>query len=303
MQRTLATPVLSRAAVALLFIGLLFARTAAAQSAWLPTRGQFDFGVSYTNLLNQKHYLPDGSEVDAGSTRSETIALKFQYGLTDRLTLSGGIPYVRTWYEGGRPHPGDIDDGDTNETFTDLRLGMHYQASEGPIAFAPYLQFSTPVADYETLGHAAPGRGLDELWLGFFAGRDLDHWLRGTYLQMRYNYAFVEEVAGVFHDRSNAELELGFRATPRLTLRGLAMWQHTHGGIDVPVPVTDPLFPYHDQLAAEDYTILGAGGSFSLAGNNNLFALFLHSIEGRNGHKIDQSITLGWSTNFDWGPK
>jgi hypothetical protein len=267
--------------------------------AWLPTRGTLDSSVGYTNVLNRKHYLPDGSQADAGTTRIQTMAFKFQYGLSDRWTLSGGLPFVSSKYSGSRPHPGHVDDGDPNQTFTDWRLGLHYQLTEGPIALAPYLQYSAPIKSYPVLGHAAPGRGLEELWAGFFAGRDLDRWLPRSYAQLRYNYAFVEKVVGVAHDRTNIEAELGYRASARWTLRAVLLWQQTHGGIDVPIPPSDPLFPYHDQLADESFTILGAGTSWAVSSRASIYLLGMHSVRGRNGHKVDRSISVGWTQSFD----
>ena len=87
------------------------------------------------------------------------------------------------------PHPGEVDDGHAHKTFTDWRLGLHYQVSEGPVAFAPYIQYLAPITDYETMGHSAPGRGLEEFWVGFFAGRNLDRLLPRSYVQLRYNYS------------------------------------------------------------------------------------------------------------------
>jgi len=284
--------------VAVALVLQVLAPTASAQ-AWLPTQGEFDASISFTDVLNRKHYLPDGSEFDAGTTRNQTVAFKFQYGLSDRWTLTGGLPFVRSRYEGTRPHPGHVDDGDPNESFTDWRLGLHYQLAEGPIALAPYMQYSAPIESYPVLGHAAPGRGLEELWLGFFAGRDLDRWLPRTYAQLRYNYAFVEKVVGISHDRTNIDAELGYRASSAWTLRAVVLWQQTHGGIDVPIPPSDPLFPYHDQLADESFTILGAGVSRSIGSSASLYLLGLHSVKGRNGHKVDRSISIGWTQGFD----
>lgn len=288
----------SLAAAGLVALCALFTSTESIAQAWLPTKGELDLGLIYTNILNQKHYLPSGKELDVGSTRSETFTVRFLYGLTDRLTLSGGLPYVKSAYSGNFPHPGHADDGHENKSLADWRLGLHYQVTEGPIAFAPYVQFSAPIKDYETLGHAATGRGLEELWLGFFAGRNLDNWIPLAYAQFRYNYAFVEKVAGVKHDRSNIDLELGYRVTPQWTVRGFMLYQDTYGGIDVPIPSSDPLFPHHDQLAAEDFTQLGIGGSWGPSLRNTFYLLYAQSIRGRNGHKVDQNVTVGWTWSF-----
>jgi hypothetical protein len=279
------------------FIGLLFPGLLPAQ-AWLPEKGDLSWAVVYSDILNKKHYLPDGDEVDVGHTTTQSIGLLAAYGLTDRFTIEAALPYVRAKYEGGRPHPTEIDDGHYHKTLTDLRVGLHFQALEEPFAFAPYVAFVTPVTDYETMGHAAPGRGLNEAWVGFYAGKSLDEWIPGVYVQGRYNYAFVEKVAGVSHDRSNADLELGYFITPEWSVRALGAWQETYGGIDVPVPVTHPLFQYHDQLAAESFVHLGGGVGWSFSERVDLYLIYTTSISGTNGHKLDRGFTVGIGYNI-----
>ena len=78
----------------------------------------------------------------------------------------------------------------------------------------------------------------------------------------------------------------------------MVLYQDSYGGIDVPIPPSNPLFPYHDQLAAEDSTILGVGSSCALTLGTSLYFLYMESIRGRNGHKVDQSLTLGWTMSF-----
>lgn len=266
--------------------------------AWLPTKGALDLSLIYTNVLSLKHYLPSGEEVDVGSTRSDIVTLRAIYGITDRISISGSIPYVRTWYSGERPHPGHQDDGSVHDSLADWRLGLHYQLAEGPIAFAPYIQYVTPAKDYETLGHSAIGRGLNEFWLGFSAGRNLDRFLPRARIQLRYNYAFVEKVADIKHDRSNLDVELMYRLTPRWEVRGVFSYQDSYGGIEVPIPPSHPLFPYHDQLAAADEVLVGLGTSINIGVRNALHALYMESVRGTNGHKVDQNLSLAWTWSF-----
>jgi hypothetical protein len=286
-----------RLAPQVVLAGLVLTQTAHAQ-AWLPTRGTFDTSVVYTSILNKKHYDYTGTQSDVGHTRLQSVALKFSYGLTDRLTLTGGIPFVRAKYYGAFRHPTEIDDGDYHSSFTDWRLGLHFQVSDGPIAFAPFVQYGSPIVNYETLGHAAHGRGLNELALGFFAGKNLDAVLPGTYVQLRYGYSFVEKVAGISHDRSNIDAEVGHFLTPRLSLRAMVSWQETYGGLPLPVPPSNPLYPHHDQLGAEGFVTVGTGAAFSMTPATDLYCTFSKSVKGVSGHKLDQSVSLGWSHRF-----
>ena len=105
-------------------------------------------------------------------------------------------------------------------------------------------------------------------------------------------------MADVAHDRSNFDLGLGYFINPQWSVRALGLWQVAHGGVDVPMPPSNPLYPYHDQLAAESYTHVGIGTSFAAAPELSLYATCLTSISGRNGHKLDQSVTVGISYGF-----
>lgn len=276
---------------------LIVAPCAFAQ-AWLPGQGTLGTTATYSNELNLYHYLPDGEEFDAGHTRSETLGIAFGYSPTDRVLLTASLPYVKTRYWGERPHPGDVDDGDVNHTMTDLRLSVHYQALLEPFALAPYVAFVIPVTDYPTLGHAAPGRGLNETWLGFGIGKNLSAWLPRTYVQGRYNYAFVQEVQDIAHDHSNVDLEIGYFVNRQWSVRALCFMRFEHGGVDVPMPLSNPLYPYHDQLAATSYTNLGLGASYTPTDNISFYLMGLQGVRGENGHKVDQGLTLGMSYGF-----
>lgn len=285
-----------RETVPLIVLALLLLRPDdAAAQAWLPEKGNFSLTAAVSDNFNKKHYLPDGEEIDVGHTRTNIVAFSFSYGMTDRLTVTAGIPYVQGKYDGPRPHPTAVDDGDYHGSVTDVHLGLHFQALDEPFALAPYSTVVIPVRDYETLGHAAPGRGLEELWFGFYAGKSLDLWIPRTYIQGRYNYAFVEKVAGVAHDRSNADLEIGYFLSPEWSIRAVVSAVETHGGIPVPVPPTHPLFDFHDQLAAESLLNVGAGASWSMSDRIDIYALYLRSVRGKSGHKLDLGLTLGFS--------
>jgi hypothetical protein len=273
--------------------------TIAHAQAWLPRQGTTGVEVAFNDTYNRYHYLPNGDEIDAGHTRTQTEYLALNHALTDRVLLAASIPFVGGRYMGNSPHPGtDIDDGHYHGTFTDWRLELHYQLSEWPVALAPYVVLVIPSHHYPSFGHAAPGRDLKEQWLGFYVGKSLDPWIPRTYLQARYNFAFVETVAGVGHDRSNADFELGYFFTPAWSVRAVVSWQRTHGGIDVPIPPTNPLYPHHDQLAAERYLQVGGGAAWNFSKRSSVYVLYKAAVSGANGHKLNSSLTLGWATAF-----
>jgi hypothetical protein len=290
-----------RLAGSIAMASLSLAPVVAGAQAWLPEEGSASFSLIYSDNLHKKHYGSDGTEVDVGHTSSEILTIAGSYSPTDRLMIQASIPYVNARYKGEFAHPGDIDDGQWHSTLTDLLVTGHFQVSEGPVAFAPYLGVVIPTHDYETLGHSAPGRGLEEYWVGFYAATSLHEWIARTYVDFRANYAFVEEVANVSHDRTNLALELGYFFNESVSARLFVARQWTDGGVQIPVPPTDPLFPYHDQLAEDEFVNVGGGFSWALNGRMQIFGLYTESIEGQNSHKVDHRMTFGVSYGTAFG--
>jgi hypothetical protein len=276
---------------------LALAPLAAQGQAWLPQKGSFSYTVDYTDILNKKHYTPTGDEVDVGHTDNNVLSLSASYSPTDRISINASVPVVRTRYRGeglgGHDHP--IDDGSWHTTVTDLQFTVNYQLVTGAFGLAPYVGAVVPTHDYTTFGHSAPGRGLNEYWAGFYGAMSLNEWIPRTYVQLRGNYAFVEEVMDVAHDRINATLEVGYFPTPTWNVRLLLSEQWTNGGIDVPIPQTDPRFPHHDQLAAEEFTAVGGGATWVVNERFSVYAFYMQAIEGTNAHKVDHRFSTGVS--------
>jgi hypothetical protein len=270
--------------------------TAHAQ-AWLPQKGSSSYSFDYTSVLNKDHYTPTGAERDVGHTSIEILSIGGSYSPSDRVQVSASLPYVNSRYIGlgGGGHDTEQDNGHWHGSVTDLQLTVHYQLADGPIAFAPDIGFLIPTNNYESFGHSAPGRRLDEYWIGFYTATSLNDWIPRTYVQLRGNYAFVEKVQDVAHDRSNASLEIGHFLNDAWSLRALVTRQWSHGGIDVPVPLDSPFFPDHDRLAAEELLNVGAGVSWRLNERVSLYGFYMHSLEGENAHKVDHRVSVGVS--------
>ena len=281
--------------------------------AWLPDKGTLNTSLLFNNQLYTAHWTSTGDTAPGINVRADTLAMLASYGITDRVMVSGVLPYIHTRYKGAPSHrppgtppgtpppPGfEVDDGSWHGYLTDLRLGVHYQLLEKPFALAPFVAFVTPVSDYPTKGHAAPGRGLNELMLGFNAGKSLDPWIPRSYAQLRYAYALVEEVHDITHNRSNLNLELGTFLSARWNVSLYGAWQWTHGGINVPVPPGSPPFMFadHDVLAEDEFFNAGFGTGFALTPELTAYATYMQGIDGKNGHKVDQSITVGISYGY-----
>ncbi len=280
-----------------LAVGLLWAGLAHAQ-AWLPSAGSGDMSLAYVDTWVTKHYLSAGNEVDAGHIRTFTYALGAEYSPTDRWMVSASLPLIESRYDGTKPHPTEVDNGAYHATFTDLRMEAHYQLLLQPFAIAPYVAYVLPTHTYETLGHAAPGRGLDETWVGVAVGKTLDQWIPRTYIYSRFTYAFVQAVQGIAHDKENVDIAMGHFFTPYLSLEGFWHWQQTLGGIELPVPQTDPLFWYHDQLGRANYTAVGGSAAWSYSDHSQFSFSYSTDIAGRNGHKVDDTWTVSYDYEF-----
>ena len=307
---------MSRPSIRAVFAGLtaaLLGEAAAQGQAWLPPKGEAWLSFGYGNIYSAHHYmareLPSGGYADPanGPTRSQTLGIVAGYGISDRFALNVSIPFVTSIYHGPNPHQLDgviltPDDGNYHGYFQDFRITLGYQALlNGPVAVAPFATVVIPSHDYPTLSHAAPGKGLNQLLLGFAAGASLDRWIPRTYTELYYNYAFVEEVIGINTNRSDFGFQAGYFITPSLGLRFLSAGHYTHGGVPYNRPNPDlptEQRPYHDQIAKSANLSIGGGVAYVLTGSTEVSFSYLRSIWGRTGHKIDQGLGFGVSWSF-----
>jgi hypothetical protein len=275
--------------------GLLWAGLGHAQ-AWLPSAGSADMSLSYVDTWTTKHYLHDGSEVDVGHIRTFIYGLGAEYSPTDKLMFAASLPLVESGYDGKFPHPVPVDHGGYHATFTDLRMEMHYQVALTPFAITPYAAFVQPTHTYASFGHAAPGRDLQETWLGVAVGKTLDQWIPRTFIESRFTYAWVQAVQHISHDKENVEIDLGYFITPYLSVQGFWHWQQTLGGVQLPVPPTNSLYPYHDQLGADGFTAVGFSSAWSFSDQSSFSVTYSTDLMGRNGHKVDSA----WAVSYDY---
>jgi hypothetical protein len=123
----------------------------------------------------------------------------------------------------------------------------------------------------------------------------------GTYLQSRVAYSFVERVLGRRIDHADVDLDLGYFATERLGVRGLASYSRTIGGVDWNSHwpnFSDPIFLHHDQLLAGRHFNIGAGANYAISDRLDVYTSALHTLSGRNGHKIHLAANLGVGWTF-----
>jgi hypothetical protein len=272
---------------------------AAGAQAWLPQKGTYSYSVDFTQTLVKMHIDGVGHESDLGHTDSDVVNFSGSYSPTDRISINASLPYVRTRYRGDNccGHDTTIDDGTWHSTITDLQLTVNYQLINGAFGLAPYVGAVIPTHDYTTFGHSAPGRGLNEFWLGTYAAVSLNEWIPRTYVQVRGNYAFVEKVAGISHDRVNATLEVGYFFSPSWNARAVYSRQWTNGGINFPLPggPANPDFPYHDVVGEDEFTNVGGGATWVINERMSVSGFYMETIDGINTHKVDHRVSVGFS--------
>jgi hypothetical protein len=273
--------------------------------AWLPPKGEAWFSAGYGNIFSTKHYFGtvnpgEGSTIDVGHTRGNSIAFQLGYALSDRFSVSVGLPYEIYKYYGPAPHPTVQDDGRYHGTWQDYHFNLAYQLIKGNAAVAPFMTVVIPSHDYQYFAHAAPGKDLNEFRLGFAAGSRLDRLLADSYVEAGYSYAWVEKVQGIRHDRSDFDLELGYFLTPEMRVRVLGSGYYTHGGLVFHTPFDLPpsLLPYHDQIGHSSQINVGGGLSYALSGSTEVYAVYAQSVWGRDGHKIDHGLNFGATYSF-----
>lgn len=307
-----------RTALTLVTVPVIFAASAtpARAQAWLPPQGEGAVSFVYQNMFDRYHQFPGIGKVDAGPTTSRSLLLDVTYGLTDKIAISFGIPWVAAKYVGPGPHPlvdlsgasprfygaTPLDDGTYHGTFQDVRFDVRYNLTKKGMVLTPFVGTSAPSHAYTTLAHAAPGQSLKALQVGVSGAKMLDRAVPGLFVQGRYAYAIAEKRLDISHNRSNADLEVGYFVTPKLRVLALGAGQLTHGGIDMvrkPQVNLPPLqFLHHDQITRINFLNVGGGAAYSLTEKIDVFGSMIRTVAARNGHMVNRGLSVGLSWSF-----
>jgi len=283
------TVVIASACVALVAAG----RDARAQ-AWVDDKGTLQFNLGYNLGISDKVVVDKGSDFpDTGSTTHE-FTLAAEYVPVQHLAVDVALPLVLIEYTGQKnaasapPGGGRYDDGSLHTTLTDLRAGARYQLLEDPLALAPHIAVSIPVANYETVGNAVAGRHLKALHLGLAAGRVFGE---STYVHALYEFSIVEkydrtmETAQFGQNRSDFTATVGHKLLDqRLDLHIDLNGRVTHGGMNFSqfnlLPMNDQL--YHDPILAETILLVGGGVGYQLTNDLGINAGVRVFVAGAN---------------------
>jgi hypothetical protein len=280
--------------------------TAAFAQAWVPARGEGTVSIAFQTMNVEKH-LAGTVEKSAGKIDTDVVLTDFTLGLTNKIAVDVALPVVTSKYTGPTPHPGtDIDDGTYRTSATDVRFALRYNMKREGTVITPYVGSIMPSHDYAYYGHAAPGQDLREVQVGVYAAKLVERGLPGLFISGRYGYGFVEKVVNISHNRSLADLEVGYFFNSRFRAFSMANAGYTHGGIDFPqtggIAALPPEYRTdHDRIQKVHHLDMGGGAAFSLTDNVDVFGSFAKMVAGRNGHALNYGITTGLSWSFRRG--
>jgi hypothetical protein len=301
-----------RSALAVLALSFAFAGSAAAQTqSWVPGKGHGSVSVAYQDLFVATHTLSDGTPGFPGTIDSHSVFLGFDYGLTDRLAISVGLPYKSNRFVGPGVHnpatlyddhgESVIDDGDFHSGWQNWNVALRYLWKDEGLHVVPYVSYGSPSHDYTTFAHAALGTGQQFLEFGVNIGRRFEPPRQNLYFHAGLSYSVMEKVEARRVNHATLNAELGYFFTPRLSASVLATFQRTYNGYDFPEDYPnqrDEHFFHHDQDLRNDFNNYGAALSFQATPRTGLFLTYGHTGWGENTHLIDHSWTLGVSRQF-----
>jgi hypothetical protein len=309
-------PRVARLAFRLAPLTFAAAATPAWAQAWVPPAGLGSVTVAVQTINNTGHTNTDGLFLQIGRSVNTRIDIEADYALTDRLSLSAGLPFVFAKYVDPSPPPPPIPFSPRDECrcwqsgWQDFGFTARYNVINEAFALTPSVSVGVPSHDYEFRGEAVVGHRLKEVRIAVDAGQRLDAISPRLYVQGRYSYAFVERVVDIPNDRSNATVEGGFLITRRLAARGLLLWQRVHGGLRFGGPDSSALpFPgdvntpermfEHDRLLRDNNFRLGAGTTYSMR-QMDVFASYVEFVRGTDSH-AGRAFTAGVSWPFEIG--
>jgi hypothetical protein len=292
---SLARGLLAAASLVAIVLG---AASPAAGQAFTPPDGVGAVTLAWQYVDNTGHRLSDGFFRPTGQSVTTSVLLEVEYGITDRLAATAGIPYVFAKYTGKDPPFSGLP-VDTCRCWhfglSDFTAALRYRFGSETWAITPVLRLGQPSHAYPYRGEAVVGKQLSEAQIGVSAGLRLTSLLPQASLHASYAYAFVERpLDEVSLDRSNTSAGFGYAAGRRLHLHASWLWVHTHGGLRAGSPTGNPFFfpgelntparfAERDRLLSVRYMQVAGGVSLDV-GPVDLFASYSKYVWGRDAH-------------------
>lgn len=253
-------------------------------------------------------------DLPIGSIDTHVMNVELQYALTDRLTITAGLPYVRKRYNNGplphdpmllvppRPYIENVDLGDWNTGFQDFNIGAKYRLIEGAFSVSPFAYLGVPSNEYPFYGNAAIGQQLTRLQLGsslmWYPG------LSNAYYSADIGYVFVEKTMGVSVNYWNIRVEAGYQFTPRITGRLFGLLKKGSGNSvpdnypGFPTALTDELWYQHDRMLKHNYMNIGIGIDWALNDNYSISSNYMEMVWADQVNILEYAFTLSLARAF-----
>lgn len=272
--------------------------TALAQAWPLPARvGAVSF--VYQDVMNDGHRAQDGTMVRGYDSMSRSMLFTFDYAFSDRLSVTFGLPYLGSKYEGPLPSffllP--LDECHCwNHGWQDLGGAVRYTLVNGIVAVTPSISVNVPSNNYEYQGEAVLGMNLNEVRFGVDVGHRLARWPRLA-VNAKYSYAVVEKVLDMSMNRSNVAIEPSYVVMRKLTAGGVFTWQRTHGGLRSTEFDTDEEIVQFDRLIRDNNFHIGFNVARSFR-HFEVFGGYVSYVSGTDTH-AGHALTFGISLPFE----
>ncbi len=267
--------------------------------AWVPPAKVGAVNVILQHADHSAHLLDDGSRVDGYDSESRGILLELDYAITDRFSISVGVPYIGARYIGSEPSFFGVEIDECkcwNTGLQDFSATARHNIFNGRYALTPSISYGFPTHDYPFVGEAVIGRNLSELRLAIDAGARVDAISPEFSVSGRYSYAFVEEVLDLNLDRSNAYISFDYLFTPRLNAGLQGYWQYTHGGLRSSEIFSEEEWMAYDRIIKDNSFHIGATISYSFSRLDAFFS-YIEFVDGEDTH-LGRAITIGVSMPF-----
>lgn len=264
--------------------------------------------VSY-QYISVDGFEGNSGTVPIGTVETHSLFFHVEYHLTERWTISAGLPYIRKRYQGPGPHDPltldpprpwieNVDLGNWNSDFQDIHLGVKYLAKDGPLVIEPFAFYGVPSNDYPFFGHAAVGQ---QLWK-FDVGTSFSYYpgLSNAHYRADIAYVFVEETLGTSIDHWKIFGEAGYQFNAHWTGRVFFLLKDGDGlnAEDFPRPRTTEMWYQHDRMIKHNYLNVGIGLDWNLDNGYQVSANFMKQPWQEQVHKMEYAFTIGISRGF-----
>ncbi len=286
---------------------LFWATLCTAETTLSEHRGEISIGYQYIHVDG---YEASFGKMDIGTTDTHILNFETTFALTDRWSVSLGIPLIRKRYNGPLPHDPDsivppadqenIDDGKYRTGFQDFHLGVQYLAWQtSNLTVSPFLSYGTPSHDYAFFGNAAIGQNVWKLNVGI----DLVYVPTLSYWYFRFapSYEFVEETLGVNVNNWRLNASAGYFITDQIALNAFVLAKEGRGldfPEDFPPPRNDEFWFNHDRMGRHNYVNFGLGVEWQLDPVHHLSLSWMTMVHAEQTHIMQDTITMGWSKLF-----